>query len=91
LKTWVTEELLEQIHSKLKSERPEIGNAINQVLEGWAQGSYVREKSKVLTTDSPPTASMLIKSLKAGLPMTELTALRASLDLPTDRLAPMLG
>jgi putative toxin-antitoxin system antitoxin component (TIGR02293 family) len=43
------------------------------------------------TSDSPPTASMLIESLKAGLPMTELAALRASLDLPMDRLAPMLG
>jgi putative toxin-antitoxin system antitoxin component (TIGR02293 family) len=43
------------------------------------------------TSDSPPTASMLIESLKAGLPMTELASLRASLDLPMDRLAPMLG
>ena len=41
--------------------------------------------------DSPPTASMLIESLKAGLPMEELAFLRASLDLPMDRLAPMLG
>ena len=40
---------------------------------------------------SSPTASMLIESLKAGLPMEELASLRASLDLPMDRLAPLLG
>jgi putative toxin-antitoxin system antitoxin component (TIGR02293 family) len=40
---------------------------------------------------SPPTASMLIQSLKAGLPMAELASLRVSLDLPMDRLAPLLG
>lgn len=43
------------------------------------------------TSDSPPTASMLIESLKAGLPMEELASLRTSLDLPMDQLAPMLG
>ena len=43
------------------------------------------------TSSSPPTASMLIESLKAGLPMEELASLRASLDLPMDRLAPLLG
>jgi putative toxin-antitoxin system antitoxin component (TIGR02293 family) len=43
------------------------------------------------TSVSPPTALMLIESLKAGLPLAELTSLRASLDLPMDRLAPMLG
>jgi putative toxin-antitoxin system antitoxin component (TIGR02293 family) len=34
---------------------------------------------------------MLIKFLKAGLPVVELDALRASLDLPMDRLAALLG
>jgi putative toxin-antitoxin system antitoxin component (TIGR02293 family) len=36
-------------------------------------------------------AAKLIKLLKAGLPVTELTDLQASLDVPAERLAPMLG
>lgn len=40
---------------------------------------------------SPPTASMLIESLKKGLLLAELELLRASLGLPMDRLAPLLG
>jgi putative toxin-antitoxin system antitoxin component (TIGR02293 family) len=35
--------------------------------------------------------SRLIKALKAGLPVGELDDLRRNLDLPMDRLAPMLG
>jgi len=37
------------------------------------------------------TPSMLIDSLKAGLVVQELEVLRSFLDLPMDRLAPMLG
>jgi putative toxin-antitoxin system antitoxin component (TIGR02293 family) len=37
------------------------------------------------------TPAMLIESLKAGLPVRELETLRSSLDLPMDRLVPMLG
>lgn len=44
-----------------------------------------------LRSAKPPTASMLIESLKKGLPLAELELLRASLDLPMDRLAPLLG
>ncbi len=33
----------------------------------------------------------LVKVLEAGLPVTELDDLRASLDVPVERLAPMLG
>lgn len=40
---------------------------------------------------SPPTASMLIEALKTGFVIEELEILRASLGLPMDRLAPMLG
>ncbi len=40
---------------------------------------------------SPPTAAMLIESMKKGLPLAELELLRASLELPMDRLAPLLG
>lgn len=35
--------------------------------------------------------SKLIQSLKAGLPVCELDDLRSNLDLPMDRLVPMLG
>jgi putative toxin-antitoxin system antitoxin component (TIGR02293 family) len=38
-----------------------------------------------------PTASMLIEALKTGLMIEELETLRDSLNLPMDRLAPMLG
>ena len=37
------------------------------------------------------TPSKLIQSLKAGLPVQELDELRGHLDLPMERLAPMLG
>jgi len=37
------------------------------------------------------SAAKLIPSLKAGLPVHELDALRCGLDLPMERLAPMLG
>ncbi|MEO5917482.1 MAG: antitoxin Xre/MbcA/ParS toxin-binding domain-containing protein [Luteolibacter sp.] len=40
---------------------------------------------------SAPPPSLLIASLKTGLKMEELEVLRSSLDLPMDRLAPMLG
>ncbi len=40
---------------------------------------------------SPPTAAALIESAKKGLPLAELELLRASLDFPMDRLAPLLG
>jgi putative toxin-antitoxin system antitoxin component (TIGR02293 family) len=36
-------------------------------------------------------ASKLIQSLKAGLPVRELDELRSNLDLPMERLVPMLG
>ncbi len=35
MKAGVTEELLEQIRSRSKSERQEIGDAINRVLDSW--------------------------------------------------------
>jgi putative toxin-antitoxin system antitoxin component (TIGR02293 family) len=37
------------------------------------------------------SVSNLIQSIEAGLPFQELDALRHDLDLPMDRLAPMLG
>ena len=37
------------------------------------------------------TPSKLIKTLKSGLPVRELDDLRSNLDLPMEKLAPMLG
>ncbi len=37
MKASVTEDLLEQIRSRSKSERQEIGDAINRVLESWGR------------------------------------------------------
>lgn len=37
MKARVTEDLLEKIRSKSKSERQEIGDAINRVLESWGR------------------------------------------------------
>src|SRR5262245_11355737 len=37
------------------------------------------------------TPSNVVEVLKAGLPVTELTHLQASLAVPTEKLAPMLG
>lgn len=38
-----------------------------------------------------PSPAILIEALRAGLPVQELDALRQGLDLPMDKLAPMLG
>lgn len=43
------------------------------------------------TSAASPSSAVLIESLKAGLAVPELECLRASLDLPMDRLAPLLG
>jgi putative toxin-antitoxin system antitoxin component (TIGR02293 family) len=39
----------------------------------------------------PYTTSELIQRLRAGLPVSELEALREGLDLPMERLVPLLG
>ena len=38
-----------------------------------------------------PAVPQLIRSVKAGLPVGELDVLRESLDLPMERLAPLMG
>jgi putative toxin-antitoxin system antitoxin component (TIGR02293 family) len=51
---------------------------------------YVR----ILTANSKSdqlTNSRLIEAVQSGLPVRELTDLQASLDVPMERLAPMLG
>lgn len=65
--------------------RPKPEKPISGVVLSCIYGPSNKDSLPVLTS------SMLIKSLKAGLVVKELEALRSSLDLPMDRLAPMLG
>lgn len=55
------------------------------VVQHWVHGS----SGKVTTKEFTP--SKLIKRLKAGLPVHELDDLRRDLDLPMEKLVPMLG
>ena len=53
MKARVTDELLEILRSKSKSERQEIGDAINQVLESWGRphghsGIAIRRLTKTI-------------------------------------------
>lgn len=73
--------------------------------EMTAEGTVVREASPAYrnsgrgvvgyyihgTADSGYTPNQLISTLKQGLPVQELDDLRKGLDLPMDRLAPILG
>jgi putative toxin-antitoxin system antitoxin component (TIGR02293 family) len=57
-----------------------------------SNGGIVNRWIRGLGGDAAPlSASMLIPRLKAGLSVGELDALRGGLDLPMERLAPMLG
>ncbi len=47
--------------------------------------------SMKLMTDAGFKPGNLVEAIEAGLPVTELTELKNSLDVPADRLAPMLG
>jgi putative toxin-antitoxin system antitoxin component (TIGR02293 family) len=55
------------------------------VVLGYVQGSSKR------TADADLNPANVVKVLEAGLPVTELTDLQASLAIPADKLAPMLG
>ena len=55
------------------------------VVSYWVHGP----SGKLTALDFTP--SKLIKALKAGLPVRELDDLRSNLDLPMDKLVPMLG
>ena len=50
---------------------------------------YVR--NRVASSRGDLNAANLVKVLEAGLPVKELTDLQVSLDVPTEKLAPMLG
>ena len=51
---------------------------------------YLHGRSEKLVHGDFTTAN-LVKVLEVGLPVTELTDLQAGLDVPAERLAPMLG
>jgi putative toxin-antitoxin system antitoxin component (TIGR02293 family) len=53
--------------------------------------NYYVHRLQKKNTDLKFNPNDLIKVLENGLPVTELTDLQASLDVPAERLAPMLG
>jgi len=55
------------------------------VVRYWVHGASTR------AADGGFTAGKLIELLKAGLPVREIEDLRSHLDLPMEKLAPMLG
>ena len=75
-------------------------NRIRSFSATGTRSSHTSPSSPSSTTDSPGRSgkagvknlgpSALIKVLEAGLPVHELDELRAHLDLPMDKLAPML-
>ena len=85
------EKLLETPNPK-KTPIPKGGDqkAVLRKTGGRVVGYYVQGPSgKGAVRNFSP--SKLIQSLKAGLPVQELDELRGYLDLPMERLAPMLG
>lgn len=60
---------------------PRIGGVVNFCVHG----------STVSSTAADFTPSKLVETLRVGLPFQELYDLQASLDVPLDRLFPMLG
>lgn len=81
--------------------KPKSKKAVPRVSINHSHGTQVVDKMSpgIVTSflhDAPVggkshAVSKLIQSLKAGLPVRELDDLRRSLDLPMDRLVPMLG
>jgi putative toxin-antitoxin system antitoxin component (TIGR02293 family) len=81
--------------------QPKSKKAVPRVSINHSHGTRVVDKMSpgIVTSflhDAPVSGkshavSKLIQSLKAGLPVRELDDLRRSLDLPMDRLVPMLG
>src|SRR5689334_10580682 len=66
--------------------RKGVGRALKKH-RGGVVGYYVHGPAGTLAF----TPSKLIEALRAGLPVRELRDLQASLDLPMERLFPMLG
>ena len=67
-----------------------MSNSVKAKVEARQSTLYVR----ILTANSKSdkiTNSRLIAAVQSGLPVRELTALQVSLDVPMERLAPMLG
>ena len=81
-----------KIPTRQKSTVPQGGDqkTVHRTAGGQVVGYYVQGPSgKGAARNFTP--SKLIQSLKAGLPVQELDELRGHLDLPMERLAPMLG
>lgn len=81
--------------------KPKTKKAVPRASIGHSRGTQVAEKMRpgivtsyvhgASSSGKSHAVSKLIQSLKAGLPVRELDDLRSSLDLPMDRLVPMLG
>lgn len=63
----------------------------NEVAKEIGQGIVSTGVHGVLGSGKSVGVSNLIQSIKAGLPVRELDDLRSNLDLPMERLVPMLG
>jgi putative toxin-antitoxin system antitoxin component (TIGR02293 family) len=68
-----------------KASDPVARNSVGGVVRYWVHGP----SGKLAAQEFTP--SKLIQKLKAGLPIGELDDLQSHLDLPMDKLAPMLG
>src|SRR5438105_15523216 len=66
-----------------------VGRRIFGVVDFCIHGASRRNVAKLKRRKITP--SMMIGLVESGLPFAELNALRASLDLPMERLTPMLG
>lgn len=74
----------QKAHGSAKKPQQAAGQTGKGVVSYWIQG----DSGKAGVKNLGPSA--LIKVLEAGLPVYELDELRAHLDLPMDKLAPML-
>jgi putative toxin-antitoxin system antitoxin component (TIGR02293 family) len=73
------------VTAKRKNAAATARKTLDGVVKHWVLGP----SGKLAAQEFTP--SKLIRALKAGLPVGELDDLRSSLDLPMERLAPMLG
>lgn len=72
-------------HAIKKSAHPKTVKPDRSLVHYWIFGLEGRQDSALFTPASQ------LKLVKAGLPVGEVEKLRANLDLPMDRLSPLLG
>jgi putative toxin-antitoxin system antitoxin component (TIGR02293 family) len=65
--------------------------AKNEAMANGSVVNYYLHEAPRETVFRDMTTPYLVKELEAGLPVTELAELQHGLDLPTEKLAPMLG